>query len=595
MASGNGSVSWMYLENSLVEAAIKKAGFNGYLTNEGQQDNFAVFSPNQIKSTTGNVGTFSEDDSILKAAATSVDESFLDASDFDKSGNVKPEVLKEIAAEQARIEKEAKASGTWLKAPNGKDTNLNKHQWITVRTKRFKKWFGDWDLMQKKTDVINAARHDFTNLNEAGDWAKQNIVGTYRNKDTGESVRVSNRSISEFLARPTVAKSSSQGYHLATLRVIPRLLENAVLTEEHADRKGRADFQIQRFYAAVNIKGNLRRVKLTVRAFHEGSSKSYSYEVAKIEETVDGSLRSQRTPEPHTAQSSVSIATLLQGSKKNNGERWDVTYSKVVDKNGEPLVVYHGTNADFDAFDRRKAGRTGGGAFFFSSNSDFAQGFGSGDSRRSLMPAFLSSVLIFDPSNAEHINKVRAALEAVTAAEEKKPIHKRRGLPLYHNLQGTLRAIADRARGTSWMYLENPLVEAAIKKAGFNGYLTNEGQQDNFAVFSPNQIKSATGNTGTFSEDDSILKSAVSANEGFYSQLERVIEQKMPNKASAEQIKGILSPNNGVKQEELDWIDLDSFLAASSDAEAAASIKLTTKVFVRFTANLARDVWDAWK
>ena len=69
---------------------------------------------------------------------------FLEDSDFDADGNVKPEVEKEIAAERAKIEKDAKADGTWLKAPNGKDSNLNPAQWVDVRTKRFKQWFGDW-------------------------------------------------------------------------------------------------------------------------------------------------------------------------------------------------------------------------------------------------------------------------------------------------------------------------------------------------------------------------------------------------------------------------------------------------------------------
>ena len=45
----------------------------------------------------------------------------------------------------------------------------------------------------------------------------------------------------------------------------------------------------------------------------------------------------------------------------------------------------------------------------------------------------------------------------------------------------------------------------------------------------------------------------------FYSQLQRVIEQKMPNRATPEQIKGILS-KGAVKEEELKWADLDSFL-----------------------------------
>lgn len=51
----------------------------------------------------------------------------------------------EIAAERADIERVAKENGTWLKAPNGKDTNLTPKQWVDVRTSRFKNWFGDWE------------------------------------------------------------------------------------------------------------------------------------------------------------------------------------------------------------------------------------------------------------------------------------------------------------------------------------------------------------------------------------------------------------------------------------------------------------------
>jgi len=32
-----------------------------------------------------------------------------------------------------------------MKAPNGKSTNLTEKQWLQVRTKAFKEWFGDWE------------------------------------------------------------------------------------------------------------------------------------------------------------------------------------------------------------------------------------------------------------------------------------------------------------------------------------------------------------------------------------------------------------------------------------------------------------------
>lgn len=55
------------------------------------------------------------------------------------------EELAEIEAERQSIIETAKANGTYLKAPNGKDTNLTPEQWVNVRTSRFKKWFGDWE------------------------------------------------------------------------------------------------------------------------------------------------------------------------------------------------------------------------------------------------------------------------------------------------------------------------------------------------------------------------------------------------------------------------------------------------------------------
>lgn len=39
----------------------------------------------------------------------------------------------------------AKRNNTYLKAPNGRNTNLSERQWVQVRTKAFKDWFGDWE------------------------------------------------------------------------------------------------------------------------------------------------------------------------------------------------------------------------------------------------------------------------------------------------------------------------------------------------------------------------------------------------------------------------------------------------------------------
>lgn len=50
-----------------------------------------------------------------------------------------------VEKEKASIRKKAVADGTFMKAPNGKETNLTEDQWLAVRTAAFKNWFGDWE------------------------------------------------------------------------------------------------------------------------------------------------------------------------------------------------------------------------------------------------------------------------------------------------------------------------------------------------------------------------------------------------------------------------------------------------------------------
>ena len=55
-----------------------------------------------------------------------------------------------ITTEMQQIKDKAIANGTFMKAPNGNPTNLNERQWLQVRTKAFKDWFGDWENVAPK-------------------------------------------------------------------------------------------------------------------------------------------------------------------------------------------------------------------------------------------------------------------------------------------------------------------------------------------------------------------------------------------------------------------------------------------------------------
>lgn len=81
---------------------------------------------------------------ILHIHFTNADE-VADKVMYDLLNRVNPKVHSQIVEERAEIERKAKKDGTWMKAPNGQESNLSADQWVTVRTKQFKDWFGDWE------------------------------------------------------------------------------------------------------------------------------------------------------------------------------------------------------------------------------------------------------------------------------------------------------------------------------------------------------------------------------------------------------------------------------------------------------------------
>lgn len=57
-------------------------------------------------------------------------------------------MIQQQIAEPTSVENvRAQLQGTdqWMKAPNGRPTNLTEQQWLQVRTPEFKQWFGDWE------------------------------------------------------------------------------------------------------------------------------------------------------------------------------------------------------------------------------------------------------------------------------------------------------------------------------------------------------------------------------------------------------------------------------------------------------------------
>ena len=150
--------------------------------------------------------------------------------------------------------------------------------------------------------------------------------------------------------------------------------------------------------------------------------------------------------------------------------------SKVVDENGEPLVVYHGTKSDFGIFDLTKGGRSNEEAsigFWFSPSKDvadnFVKGIWYGDKEKKLMPLYLNlkNPKIYEAAKIDYaaLNKLN---ERITSLEEENnALYNKTGM-------GNIR------RASSWMHLsEEDFLEASKymdKEDAFNArkFLINE-------------------------------------------------------------------------------------------------------------------------
>ena len=136
--------------------------------------------------------------------------------------------------------------------------------------------------MIEEATPIDTPRHNFKNYNEARQWAKQNIVGCYKNNCTSMHITISKTAIDKYLSASAVLKSVSKDAHLSVLRVLPQVIVVATLKESQEDRDGNREIKgILRFYAAINYQNEAYPVKITVKAYSAGINKAYSYEVIK--------------------------------------------------------------------------------------------------------------------------------------------------------------------------------------------------------------------------------------------------------------------------------------------------------------------------
>jgi hypothetical protein len=236
----------------------------------------------------------------------------------------------------------------------------------------------------------------------------------------------------------------------------------------------------------------------------------------------------------------------LRGTNTPEFREW-FGRSQIVDEQGRPRVMYHGTARDITEFKAKQAG-----AIFVTDDPRFAEDF-----------SYMSEMWMIDHADQflseQEIKKAVAAgvakmaqgmpkqdqirmltqilqfpIDSVVrdpdATEIRNEIAKRLPsrpniLPVYVRAErpfdfenqehlDDLRSMPgvavhyQRIRRGEWSSIEEPEVQEAIQDLGFDGFYVKEGGKKNLAVYNPNQLKSVTGNIGTYGQREPTINEA---------------------------------------------------------------------------------------
>ncbi len=411
--------------------------------------------------------------------------------------------------ETEEIIAKAKADGTYMKAPNGKPSNLSQRQWAQVRTKAFKNWFGDWEKAARieklrESVPVEITGEEITPSDDLKEYKKnaleygKSLRGSYTNEDTGEVIDLTGGNKRGGI-REILQHDYKDSEHLQSIAAIPQIIEKSVFIDElpNEDKQHYPDVKSFRYYVCgLKIGGTDYTVKAVVAEQNNGT-RYYDHRLTDIEKGkllsivptiqkagIDGTL-------PNSAYKDKRLFSILQTNS-----------SKVVDENGEPRVVYHQTNStmwvnletgeNFDKLDWKEKDYWKHEASDEERENtweeqDFYEFDNKSHGRRSIeMPAFF-----FAPKYDE-----------------------------YHEYgDRTIEAFLNIKNPAINPHIENAGVyddsgEKAMQKLieeGYDGFIREyDGIIWEINAFYPNQIKSATENIGTFDTNNNDIRYRVS-------------------------------------------------------------------------------------
>lgn len=426
----------------------------------------------------------------------------------------------EISEAQKQYEEvKSKYMGTplWMKAPNGKRTNLTEEQWVRVRTPNFKRWFGDWekkawakaamDFLEKTAPVRELSGGEFqkdgVKLTEKVPAYFKSIGNVAHNDELGDVV-LDLKGVEDSIAHGIGRLKS------AAFMAVPDVIEKGFIFNREENWKERG-WNTAVIVAPIKLGEDDYVCEVVVKKVR-GQQRFYLHEV-EIKKTLDGVFKSVANNGNASQVSKLILGKHLAEVKGN--------VSKVVDENGEPKVVYHGSPYyGFTIFKNES---------YFTAQKNYAARYKKGGNNSGIYDVFLDIKNPFDTRS----KREREIFEKEFYRKwgNGAPLTER-GLPDWTDGSDLLEFIEEKGYNYDGIILDEGADGGYGETVSFRG--------ESYVPLNSNQIKSATDNIGTYSENPDIrwridddealerIKSLSSADiEGIMDEAERVVADNL--------------------------------------------------------------------
>ena len=199
--------------------------------------------------------------------------------------NVDRETEQDVKEQISAVRRQYEGTDQWLKAPNGKPSNLKEKQWLQVRTPNFRRWFGNWnydgDRQVKVTDVDGASLSvDFKDTKALKKWLVNEYAGkTVQIESDGSIIGFSSKKLGDSLKRRGEAQRSAY-------TALEDLVRNAVYYDfekndgqnKHKNLSGQ-----DVYYSAMKMGNDFYSVKFKFDVLNESLSRTYKdHKVSEI-------------------------------------------------------------------------------------------------------------------------------------------------------------------------------------------------------------------------------------------------------------------------------------------------------------------------